>query len=94
MKRPKIPAAVVDHDAQTITFAVTFNWRKEGLHLDHCEGGVLAGELRRAIIAHFRGPEWTQLDSLESVLSWEPLEERLLGSWTGHRPTPLYTPPT
>lgn len=72
------PAPVVDHDAQTVTFAVTFEWDRNGLHMDHCEVGVLAGDLHRLLVDHYRS--WEQLKAVRPVRTYEPLEERHIGS--------------
>lgn len=72
------PAPVVDHDAQTVTFVVTFDWDRNGLHMDHCEVGVLAGDLHRLLVDHYRS--WEQLKAVRPVRTYEPLEERHIGS--------------
>jgi hypothetical protein len=79
MMKKKAPPAVVDHDNDTITIAVTFKWRRPWA-LDHCEAGVLVGDLYRLVAKHYGDPEWVQLAGIESVLSYEPNEERLCGS--------------
>jgi hypothetical protein len=79
VKKNRTPSAVVDHDNDTVTIAVTFNWRRPWA-LDHCETGVLVGDLHRLLVRHYGDPEWDQLAGLESVLCYEPNEERLCGS--------------
>jgi len=71
---------VVDHDADTVTFAVTFKWRRPWA-MDHCEVGVLGGELRRALVAKFG--DWEQLAGIDAVETWEPREERHIGRAVG-----------
>jgi len=77
-RTPAMPPIVVDHDAGTVTFAVTFTWARPWA-LDHCEVGVLRGELWRAIIDHFGDDAWDQLAALAAVQTWEPNEERHIG---------------
>lgn len=74
--RPYIPAAEVRHADDEVTFAVTFKWARPWA-MDHCEVGVISGELRRAILAHFR--DYDQLAALAGVETWEPNEERHIG---------------
>lgn len=78
--RPPIPLAEVHHDRGTVTFAVTFKWKKPWA-MDHCEVGVISGEMRRTLAAHFDGYE--QLESLVAVETWEPNEERWIGNQIG-----------
>lgn len=68
---------VVDHEAGTVTFAVTFRWQKPWA-MDHCEVGCLAGNVQRALVAEFK--DWEQLFGLIRVETWEPLEERHIGA--------------
>ena len=78
------PPAVLDHDARTITLAVTFSWQR-GWALDKCEAGALPRDVARAIAdsARDHGPlaEWVQLGALESIRTWDPDEEIELGRW-------------
>lgn len=72
------PPPVVDHVNQQVTFAVTFDWDRDGLHMDHCEVGVLAGDLQRLLVKWYR--EWPQIKAVHPVRTYEPLEERHIGS--------------
>lgn len=67
----------VDHDERTVTFAVTFRWRRPWA-LDHCEVGSLRGDLTRLLCEHYES--WEQLAGLVAVETWEPLEERHIGN--------------
>lgn len=81
-----IPTAEL-HDDDTVTIAVTFRWRKPW-SMDKCEVGTVVGHLRDAIVETFA--DWEQLAALESVLTWDPCEERLIGRFSefSHRSTP------
>ena len=78
------PPAVVDHDARTITLAVTFSWQR-GWALDKCEAAALPRDLARAIrdAARDDGPlaEWVQLGAIESICTWDADEEIELGRY-------------
>lgn len=74
-----MPAIVVDHDADTVTFAVTFKWRRPWA-LDHCEVGTLRGDLTQLLHEHYGDPEWDQLAGIVAVQTWEPNEERHIGN--------------
>lgn len=80
MKKPKLPPAVVDHEAGTVTFAVTFKWNKPWA-MDHCEVIALGRGLRMAIEKELG--DWEQLHSLAGVQSWEPNEEVHTGAYHG-----------
>lgn len=75
-ENPITAIPVVDHDAGTVTFAVTFEWRKPWA-MDHCEVGVLGGHMWRALVKEFDG--WEQLAALLACETWEPREERHIG---------------
>lgn len=77
MNRPTFPQVGVDHENNTVTFAVTLQWRKPWA-MDHCEVGVIGGEMRRALLKHFNG--YPQLDRLIACETWEPNEERWIGN--------------
>lgn len=75
--QPAIPVARVNHEQDTVTFAVTFKWNRPWA-MDHCEVGVVARELRETIMLHFAGYE--QLAELVAVETYEPREERHIGN--------------
>jgi hypothetical protein len=72
------PPALVDRDNDRLSITVTFDWRRPWA-LDHCEAGVIVGEIARVLGAHFADADWNQLAALRSVETWEPCEERHVG---------------
>lgn len=90
-----IPLPVANHDANTVTFAVTFQWRKPWA-MDHCELYGLCGTIKRLLRDGLIAEEYNhQLAAILAVETWEPREERHIGSarGLGVGPIVLPTPP-
>lgn len=91
-RRNPTKRAALDRDANTITLAVTFKWRRPWA-LDKCEAGFLPRAVYRAIVDATRegGPlaDCCQIEALESIRSWDPAEEVELGRFL--TPIPLDT---
>lgn len=83
MNTPDPINAVVDHDAGTVTVAITFRWDQGRLCLDKCEAGSFLGSLRRSLVAELTQHNgWAAPDGPITGFSyqcWEPDEERQLG---------------
>lgn len=81
--RPDVPPAVLDDDNDLVTIAVTLRWRRPWA-MTKCEVGALVGDLQRTLCDRYA--DWEQLAGLESVLTWDPTEEHLIGRHASSRP--------
>ena len=82
MNEPAPVNAVVDHDAGTVTVAVTFRWDRGRLALDKCEAGAFLGQMREALVAWLNTPDgWGNPGPVTgfSYQCFEPNEEVTLG---------------
>jgi hypothetical protein len=68
--------AVVDHDARTVTFAVTLAWG-EAWAMSTCEMATVRGHITRTLAAAFA--DWETVSHVAAVETWEPNEERHIG---------------
>ena len=106
MNTPTPVNAVVDHDAGTITVAVTFRWDRGRLALDKCEAAGFLGQMREALVAWLSTENgWGSPGPVTgfSYQCFEPNEEVTLGYLTdysrpictlcGQRAVPLNSAP-
>lgn len=88
MTTPAPVNAVVDHDAGTVTVAVTFRWDRGRLALDKCEAGAFLGQMRQALANFLAAPDgWGAPNGPVTGFSYqcfEPDEERTLGYLTDY----------
>lgn len=82
MSMPEPVSAVVDHEAGTVTVAVTFDWDRSRLSLDACEVAGFLASVRAALLDRLLTTEWGAPAGPVTGFAYqcfEPDEERELG---------------
>jgi hypothetical protein len=78
MTAPEPIAAVVDHEANTVTVAITFRWDRQQLCLDKCEARGFTAAMRETLVDWLSVSGWPITGF--SYQCFEPDEESQLGT--------------